>query len=302
MEEIKFQINRRTFLTTAALGSVGLSLSGMPPLSSEAPLRFGLVTDSHYADRKPNNTRHYRESLGKMREFIQIMNREKVDFIIHIGDFKDEDPEQRSEDTLRYLQDMELVYGEFSGPRYHCLGNHDVDSITKQQFLAHIENTGIATDKSYYSFDTKGWHIIVLDANYHADGRDQFYKEGADWQDPNIPDFELKWLKSDLDQHRRPTLIFCHHPLFNYKPGEVNHTVHQYKAVQKLLEEHGQVQAVFQGHVHDEHHEVINEIHYLTQMAMVDYSGLQNNSFAIVEAVGNKIEVIGFKRVNSRTM
>ena len=30
-----------------------------------------------------------------------------------------------------------------SGPRYHCVGNHDVDSITKQQFLENIENTGI---------------------------------------------------------------------------------------------------------------------------------------------------------------
>ena len=302
MEGLKFQINRRTFLTTAALGSVGLSLSGMPSLSGKASLRFGLVTDSHYADRNPGNVRFYRESLDKMREFTQIMNREKVDFVIHLGDFKDEDPQQRSEDTLRYLQDMERVYGEFSGPRYHCLGNHDVDSITKQQFLAHVENTNIATDKSYYSFDTKGWHIIVLDANYHADGRDQYYKEGADWQDPNIPDFELQWLQNELKQNQGPTLVFCHHPLFDYKEGEANYKVHQYRSVQKMLEGHGRVRAVFQGHVHREHHENINNIHYLTQLAMVDYSGMENNSFAIVEASADKIEVIGYKRVSSRTL
>jgi alkaline phosphatase len=153
--EKKFTINRRTFITTTALGSMA-AVSGMPSIPRNKPLRFGLVTDSHYADREPNNTRYYRQSLEKMAEFSEVMNEEQVDFVIHMGDFKDEDPQQREADTLRYLKEMEAVYGKFEGARYHCLGNHDVDSITKQQFLAHVENTGIAKYKSYYSFDVKG--------------------------------------------------------------------------------------------------------------------------------------------------
>ena len=56
--------------------------------------------------------------------------------------------------------------------KYHVLGNHDADSISKEQFLANIKNTNISDGSKYYSFDLKGLHFIVLDANYCADGSD----------------------------------------------------------------------------------------------------------------------------------
>ena len=286
----------------SAMASAGLCITASG-IKDRYPkqCRFGLVTDSHYADRDPYGTRYYRESLNKMEEFIEIMNREKVDFIMHLGDFKDQDPQQLEKDTLRYLSAQESVYARFEGNRFHCVGNHDVDSITKSQFLSHIENTGIPNTRSYYSFDSNLYHFVVLDANYHDDGQDHFYKDGVDWQKTNIPQAQIEWLKDDLERSKYPTVVFCHHPLYNYHRGEETMYVGNYLQAQTVMEASAKVVAVFQGHVHQEDYHKLNGIHYLTQFGMVDYSGLENNSFAIVEVDGSNIEVLGYKRVSNHS-
>lgn len=305
MKGIESNNSRRQFLKKSSL----VALSTFLPLSLYAcqperfaKIRFGITTDSHYADREHSGTRYYRDSIDKMNEFVTVMNREKVDFVAHLGDFKDEDPNQEEQDTLRYLETLENAYGKFNGPRYHCVGNHDVDSITKSQFLSHIENTGIDKSNSYYSFDKNGFHFIVLDANYHTDGRDQFYKEGADWQDPNIPEAEYNWLIQDLEKNSLPTIVFCHHPLYEFNKEGAKFHVNDYQRFQQLFEASGKVLAVFHGHVHAEEHAQINGIHYVTQLGMVDYQGLENNSFAIVEIDDKSIHIKGYKRVMDQTL
>jgi len=298
-----YKIDRRKFLRISTVASAGLGLSTYSYCNNiRDELRFGLVTDSHYADRDPKNTRFYRQSLAKMEEFIEVMDREEVDFIVHLGDFKDEDPQKKERDTLRYLSDLETIYSKFNGPGYHCVGNHDVDSITKQQFLNHIKNTGIPNTKSYYSFDHHNFHFVVLDANYHKNGKDHFFKEGADWQDTNIPEEEIDWLTNDLLETRFPTVIFCHHPLYKYDDDEFKMYVNNYQDIQNVLVDSEKVIAVFHGHVHNEKYKRINGIHYVTQYGMVDYSGLENNSFAIVDLYKKAIKINGFKRVLDKSL
>ncbi len=292
-----YKIDRRKFLRISTVFSTGLGLSAYS-FKTKRNFRFGLVTDSHYADREPANTRYYRQSLDKMEDFIDVMNREKVDFIVHLGDFKDQDPKKMERDTLKYLIKLESIFSKFQSHSYHCVGNHDVDSITKQQFLENISNTGISKSKSYYSFDNKGFHFVVLDANYHNTGKDHFYKEGADWQDTNIPKLEIDWLVNDLNKTKLPTVIFCHHPLYKYEDEYSKMYVNNYEEVQNVLIDSEKVMVVFQGHVHDERYKKVNGIHYVTQYGMVDYSGLENNSFSIVEIDKKSIKINGYKRVS----
>ena len=267
--------------------------------STKRKVRFGLATDSHYADREPTGTRFYRQSLQKMEEFVETMNKAEVDFAIHLGDFKDESPDKEEENTLRYLREIEKVYAKFEGPRYHCVGNHDVDSINKDLFLANIQNTGIPSTHSYYSFDYQDFHFVVLDANFNKEGIDHFYKNGADWQDTQLSRKQINWLKSDLGSTDAPTIIFCHHPLFEYRRDGYTFHVNDYQEIQTILQSHGKVIAVFQGHVHEEKYEMIGGIHYITQLGMVDFEGLDNNSFALVEIDDQNIRIEGFKRTAS---
>ena len=67
--------------------------------------------------------------------------------------------------------------------------------------------------------------------------------------------------------------------------------------MRRVLEDSGNVLAVFQGHDHVGDHRAINGIHYYTLIAVVEGSGESNNSYALVEVrPNNDIEVIGYRR------
>ena len=290
-------ISRRVFLKSAAAGAVLTSLSCTPgqlTMRSRRPVRFGIVTDCHYADANPAGTRFYRESLWKLAECVAKMNAERVDFLIELGDFKDQDRPPVESKTLAHLQGVEAVFQEFSGPRYHVLGNHDMDSISKRQFLSHVENTGIDPGRSYYSFDVRGLHCIVLDANYKDDGSD--YDHGNfDWTDANIPTQELDWLRRDLAASRCPVVVFIHQLL----DGTGSVYVKNASAVREILERSGKVLAVFQGHHHKGAYSCIGGIHYYTLKAVVEGHGRDNNAYAIVEMQRDRsLAVTGYRRAS----
>ncbi|WP_276167337.1 metallophosphoesterase family protein [Zobellia alginiliquefaciens] len=299
---MSFEITRREFIIQN--GKLGMAnFLSNPILWSNNPiLRFGLVTDSHYADREPMGTRFYRGAVDKMSEFVNVMNKEKVDFVVHLGDFKDEGRNRDPAETLQFSRKLEEVYARFNGPRFHCVGNHDVDSIVKTQFLDNIENTGIPNGRSYYSFEILGYHFIVLDANFNVDGTDHFFLEGDNWQNPNLTRKQLEWLKTDLQKTQKPSIVFCHHPLFKYERNGKRYHINEHIETQKILENSNKVQAVFQGHVHEEHLEEINNIQYITQNAMVDFQGIENNSFSIVDLHLNSIYLNGYKRARKQNI
>ncbi len=262
------------------------------PGTARRPVRFGIVADCHYADAEPRGSRFYRHSADKLAECVALMNERRPDFLIELGDFKDQGSPPVEERTLDYLQTIEGVFSRFDGPRYHVLGNHDMDSISKTQFLNNVENTGIRPDRSYYSFDCAGLHFVVLDANYRADGAD--YDHGNfNWTDANIRPAELDWLKRDLERAPGPAIVFIHQLLDGAGPVYVKNA----ESVRRILEQCGKVPAVFQGHHHEGSYRLINGIHYYTLRAMVEGPGPENNSYAIVEVLPDGgITITGYQR------
>ncbi|MHC4741018.1 MAG: metallophosphoesterase [Planctomycetota bacterium] len=300
----KLVLTRRKLLKASALAVAGTGISQLscavkPLWENERGLcRFGMVTDCHYADADSRNGRYYRESLEKLAECVELMNAEKVDFLIELGDFKDENKNPVEEKTLAYLQAIEHVFQQFKGPTYHVLGNHDMDSISKQQFLANVINTGIDPTKSYYSFDSKGFHFVVLDANYRKDGVD-YDHNNFDWTSANVPQHELDWLVADLDSARGPVIVFIHQLL----AGVATHRVKNAEEVRSALESSGKVAAVFQGHKHKGTYDQIEGIHYYASKAMVEGSGPENSAYAIVDIMPNgAITVTGYRRAESKRM
>ncbi len=290
-------ISRRTFLRSVA-GAALASLSCAPgnlSLRGRQPVRLGIVTDCHYADVDAVGTRFYRESLDKLAECVAVMNSEQVDFLVELGDLKDQDRPPVESRTLRYLQDVEAVLRRFHGPTYHVLGNHDMDILSKQQFLSRVENTDIDGARSYYSFDVKGLHGIVLDANYKADGSD--YDHGNfDWTDANVPARELDWLRRDLSMSRGPVVVFIHQLL----DGTGSVYVKNASEVRQILWESRKVLAVFQGHHHEGSYSCIDGTHYYTLKAVVEGYGRDNNAYAIVEVQPDGgVTVTGLRKATS---
>ena len=72
--------------------------------------------------------------------------------------------------------------------------------------------------------------------------------------------------------------------------------VNDYSSIQEIFEKSGKVKAVLHGHVHEERFAEVNGIQYLSQLGMVDYEGLENNSFAIVTCTERQLQLDGYKR------
>jgi predicted phosphodiesterase len=297
-------ITRRFFLRASATTLAGLAVTPFSCTLQTTPgrrqdtARFGIVTDSHYADADTIGSRYYRQSLDKLTECVELMNAQKVDFLIELGDFKDQDNPPMEQSTIKNLQAVEKVFQRFNGPTYHVLGNHDVDSISKGQFLTNIKNTDIDPVNRYYSFDFNGIHLVILDANYRADGTD--YDHGNfDWTDANIPPTELNWLRQDLVVARGPTIVFTHQLL----DGSGSVYINNAGDVRQILKQSGKVLAVFQGHHHSGSYSLIEGIHYYTLKAMVEGAGEENNAYAIVEVLPDQsITITGYRRAVSKKL
>lgn len=299
-------IKRRKFVQTflTVLGSVSVA-GTLPAKGRTKALRFGIVTDPHYAERPPQNNRYYRDSLAKISECVELMNEQDVDFLIELGDLKDESVTPMESETLNFLHTIERALQRFNGPIYHVLGNHDHDSISKQQFLDGISNHGFRKATNYYSFDKKGFHFVVLDANYMADGT-PYDRGNFDWRDVHIPVEQLNWLQKDLQKNgKKPTVVFVHQQLDSVA-FESPHRVHcpnNADETRSILEEAGNVIAVFQGHYHSGSLNKINDIYYYTLKAVVEGSGPENNNYAIVEiADDGVIRLRGYRKTESTVL
>ena len=252
--------------------------------------RFGVVTDSHYADADTYGNRYYRDSAIKMTECVTIMNEKKVDFLIELGDFKDQNEPPEEDNTISYLKTIENIFQQFHGPAYHVLGNHDMDSISKKQFLLNVTNHNVSSERSYYSFISNGLYCIVLDANFRDDGIEYDHNNFI-WTETNVVSSELEWLSEELNKAQGPVIIFIHQLL----DGEGYYFVNNADEVRHILQKSGKVIAVFQGHYHYGRHSCIEGIHYFTLKAMVEGSGLENNSYAIIEIYSdNTVSVFSY--------
>lgn len=294
----RFSWTRREFMAAAGGTLLAGGCQGPATAACKPRVTFGIVTDCHYAERDdPQGMRAYRESDEKLAECVADMNRQKVDFLIELGDFKDQG--DNASQTLDFLRTIEAVFNRFEGPRYHVLGNHDMDRISKEQFLANISNTGFPRALPYYSFDAGGIHFVALDANCRADGSD--YNAGNfDWRQAFVAAPQLEWLAADLAASRLPVIVFVHHRL-DADQGEVY--ARNAADVRRVLETSGRVRAVFQGHHHEGGYRCVNAIHYYTLKALVVGRGLANTAYATVQVMpDNSLNVTGFKNAESLSL
>lgn len=284
-------VGRRAFLQGGTLflaAAVTGPCSLLSAREGEQPLRVGLVTDLHYADKPAAGTRFYRETLNKLTEAAVQFEQSRVDCMVELGDLIDAADTVDTE--LSYLKVINREFSAISKDRHYVLGNHCVDTLTKAEFLGSVEQP-----QSYYSFDRGGFHFVILDACFRSDG-EPYQRKNFTWTDANLPPAEIEWLRADLESTTRPTIVFAHQRL----DVSNSHGVKNCAEVRKVLETSGKVLAVFQGHSHKNELNDINGIHYCTLAAMIEGSGTGNNSYSIMEiAPTGTIQLTGFRQQKS---
>jgi len=285
-----FVCNRRTLLHRGScyLLAAGAGLASAKRLiaaegNSEPAVRFGMVTDMHYADKATRGSRHYRKTLEKLQAAAAAFKKADPAFVVELGDFIDRAPEVEVE--LGYLKRIQKDFDKLPGDQHYVLGNHCVDTLTKEEFLGVV-----GQEKSYYSFDQAGIHFVILDACFLKDGT-PYGRNNSRWNDANFPQAELDWLAKDLKQTKNKTIIFAHQRL----DIEGNYAVNNAAAARKILEEAGNVLAVFQGHSHKNDHQLINGIHYCVHRAMVEGGEEKDNGFSTLDVFADgTIKLTGF--------
>lgn len=243
-------MERRKFINCFGKGTASLllpnTLLSFTPTTSlinnSKDLSFGIVADVH-KDLMPDADK-------RLETFIDKATERKVDFIIQLGDFCMADTKNKG-----FLN----IWESFSGPKYHVLGNHDMDRNSKQEILEFWQ-----MPKTYYSYNFKGYHFIVLDANFlYEDGKFTDYDKANFYVDSGVRTFindeQIEWFKADLEATSLPTIVFSHQSLWHYQWGVKNRLT-----LQKILEANKQkVICCMNGHNHLDYHFHQNGIDYI---------------------------------------
>ncbi|MGI9542413.1 MAG: metallophosphoesterase family protein [Cyclobacteriaceae bacterium] len=247
-------MKRRKFISRGVVGAMTtllptkmLAFSANTNQGSTNSLRFGMIADVH-KDLMP-------DADFRLEQFISEAQHRELDFIIQMGDFC-----HPIKENNRFLS----LWQKYGGPKYHVLGNHDMDKGSKQQVC---DFWGI--EKPYYSFDKAGIHFIVLDANFlYKEGKFIDYEHSNFYVDSSYRTFispeQIEWVRSDIDATDNPVIVFSHQSLLHYFWGVKNRMT-----LQEIFEEANRkadfqkVIACFNGHDHIDFHREINKIHYI---------------------------------------
>ena len=263
-------MDRREFVRTGAGVAVGTVIAGASgcrdsgpsgPGGSGPPVTFGFFTDLHVSTRAPAGTRHYDDALEKAEAFLSTVEQSSARFLVMGGDYIDHVGMSRAE-AQADLRRIEEVMRDAALPRYHVLGNHCLDQLTKEELREVLPG-----EVGFFSWDLGGVHFVVLDACYTADRDDAHYARGEfDYRDTWVGPAQRAWLRDDLAAATGPVVVFAHQRLSGAGEQFVNNAAE----VRTIMERAGNVVAVFTGHSHVNDLRVISGIPYFAMMAAVE--------------------------------
>jgi hypothetical protein len=203
-------------------------------------VKIGAYSDVHH--RTPKGRQTIAADSGKQikryYEYIDDADTFTPDFSIQLGDIADSgisDPEGFFE-WLESARDMWFKPGYKS---YYVVGNHE----WKFDHSRVLKVMGL--DESYYSFDVKGIHNIVLNtcSNWIKNHPEAQFEVSL---------AQVEWLKEDLASTDRATIVYCHVPLDEHDVlRDTYQRVRNRKQIWDMLTEDGDVIAVIQAHDHN---------------------------------------------------
>jgi len=316
-------MDRRQFLSIGAITAGVLATGVAPPLSEaeathETPGSFDYIflTDTHIQpelDAANGCAMAFRKAASIKAEFA-------IQGGDHVFDALAVD-RKRAESLFDLYAHTEQALGL---KVHHTIGNHDHFGLFAKSGIEagspgfgkqmYIERVG----PTYYSFDHKGYHFIVLDTIQPTSDRS--------WE-ARIDDAQIDWLKADLAKitHGAPVIVTAHVPLITAASQYAAPTaasgsgvavtsavVHPQLSVVNawqvisLLEEHNTL-AVFQGHTHINEVIRFRGISYVTSGAVCGnwWHGIRwgiPEGFTVVSLRNGKIdwryETYGFKSID----
>lgn len=266
-------IARRDWLRGGAivLGASALSSSAADD-AGPSTVRLALVTDVHHAHLETKGTRHYRDSLAKLRAMVEECNACAPDAAVCLGDMIDSG-DGSVESERQNLVEVHEVWSRLACPRHHVFGNHCVDMLTKEEFA---DVMGCRT--GHYHADLGDWRLVFLDGCYRQDGV-PYSRKQFKWNDSFVPPDQLEWLREILDGGPPHAAVFVHQRL----DGKTkDHGVANHEAVRAVLAGSCRVRAVFAGHSHQNEVIGVDGIPHVVLRALIEDAGPENNAYGFL--------------------
>jgi 3',5'-cyclic AMP phosphodiesterase CpdA len=251
---------RRHFIRNIGLAGVGAFLNrnafAIPanPHKRNQKLRIGIISDLHHLQFGQNEE-------PRIKRFMDAVISASPDFIIQCGDFC----------RPTGSEGIMAEWNRFKGPKYHVLGNHDMDVCSKETIM---KLWGM--EQKYYSFAQGGFHFVIMDRNFlkQDDGTLVDYNN-SNWGPLPAPKRsftdqpQLDWLRETLAKAEDPIIVFMHQPVFVsdffQEIGNANEILQIFDEANFNATKSGKsskVAAVFMGHDHDDRYGERNGVHY----------------------------------------
>lgn len=199
------------------------------------------------------------KAAGEWEQAVDEVNLLQPDFVMSVGDYIPGGA--RDQQALdKEWDEFDAIVAKINAPFFTCVGNHDVypnyeikvDPVTQQAVLVlkendpqngsletYIKRHGVK-GKTYYSFDYRGSHFVVLDSIM--------------LDDPKRADEQLTWLARDMKKASKAkhVFVFFHVPLLEQSwPGSPQTTPVVSAIAQRVYALFPQGKTtVFNGHWH----------------------------------------------------
>jgi len=248
-------INRRDFMKLTAIGGGAVFISGLSKLTQAASgyeggtskddFYFVQLSDTHWGYQGPANP----EAANTLKKAVATINELPIqpDFIVFTGDLTHttDDPKERR----KRLTEFRDIVSELKVKNVRFIpGEHDA---SLDNGAAYKEIFG----KTYYSYDHKGVHFVMLD---------NVSDPGA-----SIGEAQLVWLSADLAQQKKEAkiVVFTHRPLFDLVAKWDWATRDGAKAIDILMPYTNVT--VFYGHIHQENHHQTGHIAHHSAKSLI---------------------------------
>jgi len=247
--------NRRELIKLAALGGGAVYFSGLAASAAGAAsmaaapayddFYFVQLSDTHWGFSGPPNP----DAKNTLRKAIASVNAlgTPPDFIVFTGDLTHttDDPAERR----RRMSEFREIVAALKVKQVRFMpGEHDASLDRGAAYKEFFGDT-------FYSFDHKGVHFMVVDNVSDPGAR--------------IGDEQLAWMKADLAKRAKdaPIVVLTHRPLFDLEPKWDWATRDGAQAIEILMQ-YPKV-TVFYGHIHQEHHQMTGHIAHHSAKSLI---------------------------------
>lgn len=274
-------ISRRQFVKRLTVGGAGMGLAGVAPRAQGAASEPGPAKDFtfvHLTDMHVRRKRKGDEGYARCIEHVNAL-RPRPAFVLMGGDGPFDGLYTEKEEFADQIDLFKSISERLEMPFYHCIGNHDAlgysarrkvpvdDPDIGKKFI--MDKLGM--ERSYYSFDSHGWHFVVLDSILPV-----MTSHGPTYV-PRVGEEQLEWLRFDLGAHAdKPTVAVTHMPAFSHygliQADPEMRALHSRvladgKELRHILERH-RVKALLQGHIHMAEDFRFKDVWYVSSQAV----------------------------------